>query len=134
MQNVSLPNLNDFEINRKIDFNNLQSLKETIYTYKNHYDQVNAIYSTMDKEGFNKSLMALQHISDIYNQACSINSTDVQIYISTVNLICEEIKESANFTNSTTEELLYCVQILVVDAFIKCKIFKNPKGYSYVVA
>ena len=52
-------------------------------------------------------------------------------------LICnsENIKNkiilSPNFNEIPTEELELCVNIIVVDAFIKCKIFKNPKGYNY---
>lgn len=30
------------------------------------------------------------------------------------------------------EELEMCVSILVVDTFIRCKIFKNPEGYNHV--
>jgi hypothetical protein len=29
------------------------------------------------------------------------------------------------------EEMEMCVGILVVDAFIRCKIFKNPNNYNY---
>jgi len=40
---------------------------------------------------------------------------------------------SKNYIEIPYEELEFCVGIIVVDAFIRCKIFKNPEGYNYVV-
>jgi hypothetical protein len=34
----------------------------------------------------------------------------------------------------TKESIDICSDIIVVDAFIRCKIFENPEGYSYVIA
>lgn len=33
--------------------------------------------------------------------------------------------------NISEEELEICIQIIVVDAFMRCKIFKNPGGETY---
>ena len=43
------------------------------------------------------------------------------------------IMGSSNYNIMPIEELQLCVDILVVDAFIRCKIFKNPEGYHHVV-
>jgi len=134
LNNVPVPNLNLYEINRKIDFNNLNTLKFTILTYKNYYTTVNIIYEALDKEGGNKSLVTLQHISDIYNSVCIEHDSETKIFLYVIDKVCDEVKRSANFNDISIEELLFCVKILVVDAFIKCKIFKNPEGYNYVIA
>ena len=36
---------------------------------------------------------------------------------------------SNNYAEIPYEELEICVEIIVVDAFIRCKIFENPEGY-----
>jgi hypothetical protein len=43
---------------------------------------------------------------------------------------CRQDQKSANYADIPVEELDLCVNILVVDAFIRCKIFKNPLGYA----
>jgi hypothetical protein len=37
------------------------------------------------------------------------------------------IEESSNYRVLPFEELEMCVDILVVDAFMRCKIFENPE-------
>ncbi|MFL0131295.1 ABC-three component system protein [Tenacibaculum maritimum] len=44
----------------------------------------------------------------------------------------EKIINSANFNNMPIDELELCIDVIVVDAFIRCKIFKNPKDYNHV--
>ena len=46
--------------------------------------------------------------------------------------ITEKVLNSKNYVEISAEELEFCVGIIVVDAFIRCKIFKNPEGYNYV--
>ena len=42
------------------------------------------------------------------------------------------ITDSSNFIEIPMEELHMCTDIIVVDAFIRCKIFKNLGGYNHV--
>ena len=49
----------------------------------------------------------------------------------------EELKEKIlknNLENITEELLMFCIQIIVTDAFVRCKIFENPEGYKYVAS
>lgn len=55
-----------------------------------------------------------------------------EIFFSIIDNLVELIKSSKNYMEIPYEELEMCVSILVVDAFIRCKIFKNPEGYNYV--
>ncbi|MCI5142634.1 MAG: hypothetical protein D3909_13120, partial [Candidatus Electrothrix sp. ATG1] len=54
-----------------------------------------------------------------------------QCFFSIIAKVIQKIRGSANYTAIPDEELTLCVQILVVDAFIRCKIFKNPSGGIY---
>lgn len=48
-----------------------------------------------------------------------------------IDKIIERILNSANYQAIPYEELELCVYIIVVDAFIRCKIFRNPENYNY---
>ena len=56
-----------------------------------------------------------------------------ELFFLIISSIIDVIKNSKNYIEIPYEELELCVSIIVVDAFIRCKIFKNPEGYRYVV-
>ena len=55
------------------------------------------------------------------------------MFFSIIDNLIQLIMKSKNYVEIPYEELEMCVSILVVDAFIRCKIFKNPEGYNHVV-
>lgn len=56
---VVSPEINPFEILRKIEFNNLLSVQPTIDDYKVYYSKLDEKYKEFDKQGANKSLSVL---------------------------------------------------------------------------
>jgi|GEM_PF-5281002 len=56
------------------------------------------------------------------------------IFDTVVERIIDKILGSSNFERIPIDELNLCVDILVVDAFIRCKIFENPENYSYATS
>ena len=126
-------NINAFEIERKIDFNNLNTSKEIINDYKLHHHIVDKIYSEFDRFGCNKSISVLNIIRSEYIKHSSELSGD-ELFNLVVSNISERILQSPNFEKIPQEELEMCVGILVVDAFIRCKIFKNPNDYNYATS
>lgn len=95
---------------------------------------MNEIYMEFDKQGMNKSTSILSTIRSRYNRLAGGNLKPQELFFTIVDDIIELIKSSTNYTEIPYEELEMCVLILVVDAFIRCKIFKNPEGYDYVIA
>ena len=128
------PEINHFEINRKIDFNNLQNAKMTIDMYKIYYSNLAEKYTELDKQGVNKSLSVFSVLSNQYIKLQNEKQDDVDVFYSVINNVIEIIQNSKNYIEIPYEELEMCVCIIVVDAFIRCKIFKNPEGYSHVIA
>lgn len=126
-QKPSKPETIPYDIPAKISFNQLDKAKDIIEDYKIHYCRINKIYSDFDKQGVNKSLSILDGIRTEYIAIGSVSSPD-QCFFSIIKKVAEKIRASANYTPIPDEELLLCVKILVVDAFIRCKIFKNPLG------
>lgn len=123
-------NLNSFDIERKIEFNKLSSSRLLIEDFKIHYNTIDNIYSEYDKMGQNKSLAVLNIFRKEYIDNSDKFKDDELYKIITQNII-ELTKKSNDLGDLSEEELELCIDILMVDAFIRCKIFENPNNYSY---
>ncbi|MGO4498612.1 ABC-three component system protein [Paenibacillus sp. 2RAB27] len=126
---------NSFEIENKIIFNELNASRMVIEDYKIHYGKLDKKYSEFDKLGANKSYAVLQAIRKQYIKICSeptVGSSD-RIFFMIIEEVKDLINNSKNYVEIPIEELDVCVNIIVVDAFIRCKIFKNPEGYEYAI-
>jgi len=121
--------INSFEIDRKISFNNLTSAKLIIEDYFIHYGRVDRIYSEFDSSGSNKSKSVLASIRQEYAKAKS-KLKDDQLFFEVISKTQEKVINSANYIDIPIEELELCINVLVVDAFIRCKIFENPNNYA----
>ncbi len=117
-----------YDIENKILFNKLSSARVLIDDYKSYYFKIDQIYSTFDEQGTNRSLSVLNGLRNLYVQNMKDPDSDA-VFSSIVSEAMERITESANYTPIPTEELQMGVEILTVDAFIRCKIFENPEGY-----
>lgn len=122
-----------FEIDRKIDFNSLKDAKMLIEDYRAHFNRVDKIYNEFDKSGVNKSISVLASIRNMYIPNKALHSDDA-LFFKVIDEVKQRIKDSANYTPMPIEELEMCINILVVDAFIRCKIFENPREYNYAAA
>lgn len=127
----SVAEINSFEIDRKITHNNLNGAKAIIDDYTVHYGRVDKIYSEFDSQGSNKSSTVLGTIRQEYAKAKS-NLTDDQLFFEVVFKVQEKVLNSSNYSPIPFDELEICINILVVDAFIRCRIFENPANYNYV--
>lgn len=114
-----------FDIEEKISFNRLKSSIRLIEEYKLHHFRLDKIYSEFDKEGKNKSLSVLNGLQSEYVRLQEDLAPD-KLFTKIIDSLAEKIKSSANYSNMPDEELIMCIEILVVDAFVRCKIFENP--------
>lgn len=121
--------INSYDIERKITHNNLNGAKVIIDDYGVHYLTINRIYSQFDVEGSNKSSTVLRTIRHEYAKAKS-NLSDDQLFFEVISQIQYKVLNSANYSSIPLDELEQCVSIIVVDAFIRCKIFENPNNYA----
>lgn len=121
---------NSFEIDRKITHNNLNSAKIIIDDYSLHYSRVDKIYTEFDSQGSNKSNSVLSTIRQEYAKL-KADLTDDELFFNIISKVQEKVLNSSNYTSIPFDELELCINILVVDAFIRCKIFENPEGYNY---
>lgn len=132
---VSYPtNLHEFNIDEKVDYNELGLIKETaIDEYKIYYNRLNRIYEIFDGEGLNKRLSVFRKVTGFYEKELVKDLSNVEKFFNIIESIKKYILESSNIEKFDEDILEMCIKIIVVDAFIRCKIFKNPKEYSHVI-
>ncbi len=125
---------NEFEIDKKIEYNHLSAeSKDVIRDYCLYQNIVGKIYSAFDKEGINKSLFVLNRIRGIYIEHKG-NLEGDELFGKIRQCVKQEIYNSPNRENLTKEAIEMCADVIIVDAFIRCKIFENPQGYQDVTA
>lgn len=129
-----LPETQAFEIEEKITHNKLNLARFIVDDYKLHCVRVDKIYQEFDRQGANKTLSVLNYMRAEYIKNKHAATAD-ELFFRVVKQVQDRILVSANYKHMQTEELELCVNILVVDAFIRCKIFENPvKGGSNATA
>ena len=114
-----------YDVERKIDFNQLDAAKHIIDDYKIHYSRLDKIYTEFNLQGKNNSLSVLAIIRRKYADQQQNLSGD-KLFLGVIDGVAELIQSSLNYKTLHYDELELCVSILVVDAFIRCKIFLNP--------
>lgn len=114
-----------FDIDEKISFNQLKASIRLIEEYSLFNSRLDKIYSEFDKEGKNKSLSILNGLQSEYVRLQDDFTPD-KLFTKIIDNVAEKIKGSANYSDMPDEELMMCIEILVVDAFVRCKIFENP--------
>lgn len=132
-RNIESPEINTFEIDNKIDFNDLVTVKDTIDEYKVYYHKLDEKYAEFDKQGANKSLSVFHVIKSQYTKLLPESKDSHDLFFAIIDAVMGIIINSKNYVEIPYEELEVCVYILVVDAFVRCKIFKNPEGYNHVI-
>ncbi len=120
--------VNPYEIDRKIEENSLLEARITIEDHAIQHHRINKIYGEFDAQGANRSLSILNGIRKTYLGIVTAeqNLTPDQIFLEVIRQVIDRILKSSNYKPIPREELDLCTEILVVDSFIRCKIFKNP--------
>jgi hypothetical protein len=130
MAPAGAPETIPYDIEGKITFNQLDRARVLIDDYKLHHHRLARIYAEYDRQGRNKSLSILDSIRREFLSLEAALSADDKFF-QTITAIKRRIQQCANAPKITDEELDLSVAILVVDAFIRCKIFKNPAATTH---
>lgn len=127
------PVVSVFNVDDKLIANQLSIAKAVIEDYKIHHSQVDRIYAEFDRSGRNKSKSILDSFRYVYLRLGRQFAGD-ELFFQIVENMMEKVLASANHAQMAKDELLLCVNVLAVDAFIRCKIFKAPPGAIHVTA
>jgi hypothetical protein len=126
------PEINSFEIEKKIDFNKLITVRSTINEHKVYYSRLDEKYKEFDRQGANKSLSVFSVLRNQYVKLLNRDLSPHELFFTIISNVISIVRDSKNYIEIPFEELEMCVSILVVDSFIRCKIFENPEGYCHV--
>jgi hypothetical protein len=126
--------LNEYGIEEKIEFNSLIDIKESTFDeYKIYYGILDRIYGEFIREGTNKTLSVFRKITSFYEKVMVVKGlTNVERFFNIIEKVEEYVMKSDLLKEIPEDEIDMCVRIIVVDAFVRCKIFKNPRGYTHV--
>jgi hypothetical protein len=124
-QMASKPEIIPYDVEAKIAHNRIDAAKSIIDEHKIHYPRLDRIYAEFDKQGVNRSQSVLGVIRFKYNSVAKEGSPDDRFF-GVVASILKDVDAHPPRVSIPVEELQLCVEVLVVDAFIRCKIFANP--------
>ncbi len=115
-----------FDIDSKIQFNGLELSREIIEEHSVYYSSISSKYEIYDREGINKSRSVLHAISRFYRLESIDGGDPNRIFLNIVDKVADFARGSGSFILTTKEILQLSAEILTVDTFLRCKIFKNP--------
>jgi hypothetical protein len=126
-----------FKPQDKIDYNNVVRFKPVINAYKVYCGKIDKIYQEIDKQGSNKKKRLLRNIELIYlkikGKYTVGDDTDIIKIREQSDNIMDEIEtelisriSNNRQVNHYEEDRNFAVMLIMVDAFIRCKILEKP--------
>lgn len=116
----------DFEIAEKISCNQLSDIESKIADIGVYIADVQKVYDQYDKEGVNKSRAVLHTLNNMYLR---LKNRHVGPILMT--MLADDVYNSLSGDETLKdffeEDLRFYIDIILVDAFVRCKIFENPK-------
>lgn len=121
-----------FNVQMKIEFNELNDIQNSmIDPLKIYFPQISNIYNTMSEEGL-FVLGLSQKLASMYEKRVIMNPEEskTRVFLNLVDELVSVVNNSNNIDDSISEEnRLLCCRLILVHAFMDCKIFKDPEGY-----
>lgn len=123
-----------FEIENKMLYNNLKRNRHIINEYKIFYYKIESLYKELELSGSRSKEKLLRNIKNIYLKvkgSYTLNSsTEIFDIRNNADSIFDEVEEMLIETcpkdGLCKEDLNYGISIIMVDAFMRCKILENP--------
>jgi hypothetical protein len=134
------PNYKIIDPNEKIYFNNLKENAIIIKEYCIYHSKLNALYDELESQGSIKKEKLLRSIKLIYDSIKGRYVLDSKDALSIIKIISDKIfnevynelyKQLEN-SGLFEEDITLSLRIIMVDAFIRCKILEEPAGISTI--
>jgi hypothetical protein len=131
--------IDDFSIEHKKDFNNVRAYRDIMDEYGLLVGKLTAVYNECDEAGTNITFNTLSNIRLHYLKVKKELTTlhpklpaievvrmfSDEIFERVEQRLLEDLKRSSNIAE-TIESVHLSIQVIMIDAFIKCKILENP--------
>lgn len=126
--------LNSFDPRDKILYNSLRRSVSLINEYKSFHGKINALYEEIEKQGSFKKERLLNNIRLIYVKVKGLYVLDSNNPIEIIRLnsdniiddIYENIYSKIEEMKSFDEDIVLAINLVIVDAFMRCKILEEP--------
>ena len=118
-----------FNIEEKINYNCIVRYKFLIENNKIYYAQVASLYSELEKQGSFRQENLLRNINQIYlrTKGKYLVNGDDQKADNILDDVEEELINSIEIQNTSYDDIQFGVSVIMVDAFMRCKILEAPK-------
>ncbi len=136
IEEETLPkNLSSINPGEKIKHNNIKRNKSLIDTYKVFYPKINSLYQTLENQGSFKKVNLLRNIESIYikikGKYIKDSLNPIQVIRAHADDILEDVQDELlniveKGTNNYIDDISYGITIVMVDAFVRCKILEEP--------
>lgn len=133
------PITNSFTIEDKLDYNQVVVYRPIIEDLRVYQGRLNKLYIEIERDGNGKKAVLLRTISNFYlkikgdvlgeDQSHSNIQKNADRLIEAVERALHDLidKSSNDDKELTYEEVDFAVSIIIVDAFMRCKILEEPK-------
>ncbi|MBD9093084.1 MAG: hypothetical protein EGQ20_11220 [Bacteroides oleiciplenus] len=131
---VNEESLQIFGISDKISYNNIKRNKCLIEEYGGYYGKINSLYGELESQGSFKKEKLLRNIRIVYLKTKGKYTQGVSdpmpIIKEKADDIIEDIENEfislATDTNKYQEDISFGISVVLVDAFMRCKILEEP--------
>lgn len=126
-----------FDITEKLTFNNVVRSRALIEEYKVWYTQVSEVYDVLEEQGSFKKEKLLRNVRQVYltvkGRYVGASQDPMAIVRQHADDIIDEVLEELYATLEGTmtncpEDTAFAVSVLMVDAFMRCKILEFPSS------
>ena len=115
-----------FNIDAKIVTNGLEHTSSIIHEYAAYTYVLVGIYDEYSKGGKNRLLALSGLLRQRFAEVCLLTDDADEQFHGLIHKLCKELEADLVATAVTREELVLYVTIVVVDAFMRCKIYEGP--------
>ena len=123
-----------FNIEEKIKHNSVKKYKYIIEEYSKYYGKLNSLYSELEAQGSFKKEKLLRVIRNLYlkikGQIVAGKDNELEIIQQNADNILKQIEKSLmdliNKNQSNNDDIYIALPIIMVDAFMRCKILEKP--------
>jgi hypothetical protein len=133
--NIEGEKVDAFDISSKINHNNVKKYAPLIQEYKVYYYKINALYDELELQGSLKKSKVLSTIRSYYLKAKGehINATEdtieqIRKYADDIiNHVVNNLYRKLEGCDLFDDDIMFGVELIMVDAFMRCKILEEPK-------
>lgn len=115
-----------FRIDEKIKMNSLVRSAQDIQELAALTYPLEGIYAQYESEGVGRARSVFRHLQVAYRQSVGKGLAPDDAYDETIHTIVDELCGDSRLAGYTYEDVELYVAVVVVDAFMRCKLFDGP--------